>query len=111
MYDHPIHQLIRLPCVIHHSDPGAMDPYGDHPIAIQTDTAERCYLTQSRRAEEDEIEVERWHIYFLPSVQVDANDSVEVGGMVFEFYGNPWGVIDPVTGFPTHIEATMVRRR
>lgn len=110
MTDHAIHQLIRLACTLNHADPGAVDDYGDHPSTTVDSTTERCYLTQSRRAEEDEIEVERWQIYFLPTTNVDANDTVDVGGMHFEFYGSPWIVIDPVTGRPTHIEATMVRR-
>jgi hypothetical protein len=109
--DHAVHQLIRLPCTIRHSDPGAMDEFGDHPVTVVTETTERCYLTQTRRAEENEVEVERWQLYFLPYVLIDANDVVVVSGMEFEMFGNPWTVTDPVTGFPTHIEATAVRRR
>jgi hypothetical protein len=110
MRDHAIHQLIRTPCTVHHSDPGAVDEYGDHPIAVITDTTERCYLTQSVRGETDEIEHERWLMYFLPTTTVDANDSVTVGSLVLQVLGNPWVVIDPVTGYETHIEATLQRR-
>jgi hypothetical protein len=108
--DHAIHQLIRMPCVIHHSDPGAVDEYGDHPVSVVTDSTERCYLTQSTRTEADGIEVERWQIYFLPSTLVDANDSISMAGMNLQMSGNPWMVVDPVTGYESHIEATMVRR-
>lgn len=110
-HDHAIHQLIRVTCTVHHSDPGVVDEYGDHPVAVIDSTEERCYLTQSTRAEADEVETERWHLYFLPDVLIDGNDSVDVDGMVLEVIGNPWVVIDPVTGFRTHIEATAVRRR
>lgn len=111
VYDHPIHQLIRRTCTVHHSDPGVVDEYGDHPVTVIDSTTERCYLTQSRRAEEDTIEVERWNLYFLPSTAIDANDAVDVDGISLQVYGEPWIVSDPVTGWPTHIEATAVRRR
>jgi hypothetical protein len=111
VYDHPIHQLIRRPCVLNHQDAAPADEYGDPPLAVLTSTDERCYVTQSRRAEEDAVEVERWQVYLLPSVSVDANDTVEVDGMVLELYGNPWVVHDPVTGWATHIEASAMRRR
>lgn len=88
-----------------------MDEYGDHPVTVTDSTTERCYLTQSRRAEEDTIEVERWNLYFLPSTDIDANDAVDVDGLYLQVYGAPWTVYDPVTGWPTHIEATAVRRR
>jgi len=109
-HDHAIHQLIKMPCTIRHSDPGAADEYGDHPVSMVTETTERCYVAQSNRGEADEIEHERWQIYFLPYVLIDANDSVVVDGMTFEVLGNPWAVTDPVTGWRTHIEATAVRR-
>lgn len=110
-HDHAIHQLIRVSCTVKHSEPGDVDEYGDHPVAVLTETTERCYIAQSSRAEEGDVEVERWRLYFLPHVQVDANDAVDVDGMVLEVLGNPWNVIDPVTGWRTHIEATAVRRR
>jgi hypothetical protein len=99
-----------MPCVVNHADPGAMDEYGDHPVATVTSSDERCYITQSRRAEENEIEVERWQVYFLPSTLVDANDTIDVQAMTLELFGNPWLVVDPVTGYETHIEAVAVRR-
>jgi hypothetical protein len=110
-HDHAIHQLIRVPCQVRHSEPGGMDEYGDHPIAVLTVTDERCYLTQSTRAEEGDVETERWQVYFLPWTDIDANDTVDVDGMALEVIGNPWKVIDPVTGYRTHIECTAVRRR
>lgn len=110
-HDHAIHQLIRVACTVAHNEPGTVDDYGDHPIATVTVTDERCYLTQSSRAEEDDVEIERWQVYFLPHTLLDANDMVDVDGMRLEVIGNPWNVIDPVTGFRTHIEATAVRRR
>jgi hypothetical protein len=108
--DHAIHQLIRMDCVIHHSDPGATDEYGDHPVSVVTDSNERCYLVQSARGETDEVEHERWLMYFLPGTLIDANDSVTVAGMDVQVLGNPWMVVDPVTGYETHIEATVQRR-
>jgi len=110
-HDHAIHQLMRVTATVNHAEPGTVDEYGDHPVATIDSSEERCYLTQSIRAEEGEVETERWHLYFLPSTQIDANDTVEVDGMVLEVIGMPWVVIDPVTGFRTHIEATAVRRR
>jgi hypothetical protein len=108
--DHAIHQLIRIPCVIHHSDPGDVDDYGDHPVSVVSDTSERCYIAQQARGETDEIETERWTMYFMPGVLIDANDSVTVHGMNLQVLGNPWMVTDPVTGYETHIEATLQRR-
>lgn len=102
--------MIRLSCDVHHSDPGVVDEYGDHPIAEDTVSTERCYLAQSNRGETDEIERERWQMYFLPDTAVDANDAITVQGMVMQVVGNPWVVHDPVTGYPTHIEATVQRR-
>ena len=110
-HDHAIHQLIRMPCTVHHSDPGTVDEYGDHPVTVVTDSSDRCYVTQSVRGETDLVEHERWQIYFLPHVLVDANDSVFVDGMEMQIVGNPWVVTDPVTGWRTHIEATAVRTR
>jgi hypothetical protein len=109
--DHAIHQLIRLPCQVNHSDPGAVDEYGDHPIVALTTTDERCYLAQSSRTETGEVEGERWQMYFLPSTTLDANDTVTVQGMDMQVVGNPWIVYDPVTLYPTHVEATVLRRR
>lgn len=111
MRDHAIHQLIRMPCVVHHQDPGAADVYGDHPLTEQSSTQERCYFAQATRTDEDQIEAERWLLYLLPSVAIDANDEVTVVGMRLAVWGNPWRVVDPVTGYETHIEATLVRRR
>ena len=111
MHDHAIHQLIRTPCVLRHQDPGPTDGYGDHPIGVFSETPERCYVAQSSSTDTDEVEAERWNVYFLPSTDVDANDAVTVEGMTLEIWGNPWKVIDPVTGWHTHIEAKAVRRR
>jgi hypothetical protein len=108
--DHAIHQLIRVPCTVHHADPGVVDEYGDHPLADVTTSEERCYVAQNTRGETDEVEHERWSIYFLPTTEVDANDTVDAHGMTLQILGNPWVVIDPVTGGLTHIEATAVRR-
>ena len=110
-HDHAIHQLIRTPCKVHHSDPGVTDEYGDNPVAMETVTDERCYLSQSSAGEDDNVEAERWEIYLLPTTDVDANDLIEVDGMMLEVWGMPWHVIDPVTGWRTHTEATVVRRR
>jgi hypothetical protein len=109
-HDHAIHQLIKMACTVRHSDPGDVDEYGDHPVGVITETTERCYIAQSTRGENDDIETERWQVYFLPYVLVDANDSVFVDGMEMQILGNPWLVCDPVTGWRTHIEATAVRR-
>jgi hypothetical protein len=111
MWDHAVHQMIRIPCVVQHSDPGAMDEYGDHPVAMVTETNERCHLNQSTRSETGEVEVERYMMYFLPSTIIDGNDAVIVQGMTLQIIGNPWVVTDPVTGWSTHIEATAVRRQ
>lgn len=112
MQDHAIHQLIRMTCVVHHEEPDTVaDPYGDIGLVTQTSSTERCHITQAARVEEDTIEVERWHLYFLPSVAIDANDMVDVDQMTLQVWGNPWYVTDPVTGWRTHIEATAVRRR
>lgn len=111
MHDHAIHQLIRMTCTVHHADRATADVYGDEPLEAVTDTTERCHITQASRVEEDEVEAERWHLYFLPSTVIDANDTVDVDGMVLQLWGNPWYVTDPVTGWYTHIEASAVRRR
>lgn len=103
--------MMKVACVVHHGTVGAADIYGDPPIAYDTTTDERCYLAQQSRAEDDGVEVERWSVYFLPSTDVDANDMVDVTGMRLQLLGSPWRVIDPVTGWETHIEATAVRRR
>lgn len=110
-HDHPIHRLMVIPCQVHHSDPGVVDEYGDHPIAIESSTDEVCYMWQSTRGEADEVEHERWQIVFRPGVAIDANDSVTVRGVTFQVHGNPWTVVHPVTGFETHIEATVRRHQ
>lgn len=110
MRDHGIHQFIRSECTLHHADPGAMDEYGDHPVETITTTTERSYWAQSTASEIDAIERERWQVYFLPSTVIDANDSLEYRGNEFFVYGAPWVVVDPVTGYDTHIEAVVVRR-
>jgi hypothetical protein len=108
--DHPIHQMIKDECTLHHAEPGVMDEYGDRPIATVTTTDERCYWAQSTASEADEIERERWRVYFLPDTVIDANDFIEYRGNEFYVWGNPWTVNDPVTDHPTHIEAAVVRR-
>lgn len=108
-HDHPIHRLMVVPCQVHHSDPGPVDDYGDHPLSTITSSDESCYLWQSTRGEADEIEHERWQVAFRPNVAIDANDSVTVRGVTYQVFGNPWVVTHPVTGFDTHIEATMRR--
>lgn len=109
VHDHPIHQLMVVPCQVHHADPGDVDEYGDHPIDTVTTTDERCYLWQSQRAERDELEREVWQIAFKPGVAIDANDAVTVRGQTLQVFGAPWVVVDPVTGWDTHIEATVRR--
>ena len=111
VHDHPIHRLMVIPCQVHHSDPGVVDEYGDHPIAVETTTDAVCYMWQSTRGEADEVEHERWQIVFKPGTEVDANDSVTVRGVLFQVHGNPWPVVHPVTGFETHIEATVRRHQ
>lgn len=108
-YDHPIHGLMVIPADVHHSDPGTVDEYGDHPVAAVTTTTEMCWLWQTTRGETDEIEHERWSIAFKPTVALDANDSVTVQGGQFQVHGNPWLATDPLTGWHTHIEATLRR--
>lgn len=99
------------PVTINHRDPGMVDEYGDHPLALVTSTDTKGYLWQSTRGEEDQIEHERWQLALKPDVDLDANDEVLVAGMTMEVLGNPWVVIDPVTTHATHIEATVLRRR
>jgi hypothetical protein len=110
MSDHAIWQLINVPCVVRHSDPGAADEYGDHPVEMVTETNERCHFQQGTAGEADAIEHERWNIYFRPNVDIDANDQVVVAGMTLEVEGNPWRVVDPLTTWETHIEAKAIRR-
>ena len=110
MNEHAIWQLIKVPCTVRHQDPGPVDEYGDHPIAMVTETSELCHPQQSARGETDEIEHERWHVYLRPPSVVDANDVIVVDGMTLEVDGAPWPVIDPLTGWRTHIETTAIRR-
>lgn len=111
MSEHAIWQMINVPCVVRHSDPGVMDEYGDHPIEMVTESNEVCHHQQSSRGEADEIEHERWRLYFRPTVLLDANDQVVVAGMTLEVEGNPWRVVDPLTLFETHLEANAIRRQ
>jgi hypothetical protein len=106
----PIVWLMTMPCVVDHTEPGDPDEYGDHPPAVSSSSDERCWVSQSRRGEEEGIEFERWNIYFPPEVTVDANDMVTVNGELYHVLGAPWKVVDPLTALPTHIEATAVRR-
>lgn len=112
MRDHAIHQLMRQQCIVHHQDPGPADSYGDHPLVELSATPERCYFAQATTTEDEaQLEVERWHLYLLPSTDIDANDEVTVAGMRLAVWGVPWRVVDPVTGYETHIEAVLMRRR
>lgn len=106
----PVRFLMNIPCEVDHQDPGAVDEYGDHPLAAATTTTETCWLAQSTRGEDDLIEFERWLIYLPPEVALDANDAVRVEGVQYYVRGAPWRVRDPLTTQPTHIEATLVRR-
>lgn len=108
---HAVTQLFVIPSVIRHRDPGPADDYGDHPLATVTETAERCYLAQNSRGEDDYVERERWSYFVRPDAAIDANDEVVVAGARYEVIGSPWRVIDPVTARATHIEALLERRR
>jgi hypothetical protein len=107
----PVQWLMQVPCVVDHTDPGPVDEYGDHPPATLTTTNERCWLAQTLRGEEESVvETERWNLYLPPEVVVDANDVVHIAGDAYQVLGNPWRVVDPLTTWPTHIEATVIRR-
>lgn len=110
MITHPASTLMTIPCTVDHSDPGPADEYGDHPNAVVTTTNERCWLAQSTHGEEDLVETEKWAIYLPPTVDLDANDVIHVAGVTYYVLGAPWKVIDPLTTWPTHIEATVIRR-
>lgn len=100
-----------MPVTINHRDPGDVDEYGDHPPAVLSTTEHKGYLAQNSRGEDEEVERERWSLYLRPDAELDANDEVIAHGMNLELLGNPWLVVDPVTGYPTHIEATVQRRQ
>lgn len=102
---------MNVPCVVHHTDPGAVDEYGDHPLSILSSTDELCALQQSTTGEQAGIETEKWALFFKPGVDIDANDSVDVQNMTFQVLGNPWVVTDPLTGWATHIQAQGQRTR
>lgn len=108
---HPVTFAFVTPCVVHHVDPGPVDEYGDHPPAVGSATSTRCCMAQNSRGEDAEIERERWSWYGHPEVALDANDEIDVNGATFQVIGDPWRVIDPVTGRATHLEATVERRR
>jgi hypothetical protein len=106
----PVRFLMNIPCEVGHQEPGTADEYGNHPMGPTTTSIETCWLAQSTRGEDDLIEFERWNIYLPPEVTLDANDAVRVEGVQFYVRGAPWRVRDPLTGAPTHIEATLMRR-
>jgi hypothetical protein len=101
---------MTIPCSVEHTDPGVADEYGDHPPAVTSSSAARCWIAQSTRGEDEGVEFERWNIYFPPETTVDANDSIIVYGVTYYVLGNPWVVLDPLTATPSHIEATAMRR-
>jgi hypothetical protein len=106
--------LMTVPCVIHHTVASSRDEYGNE-TTTETTSDERCWLAQSTRSEPGVdnvlLEAERWVIYLPGEVVVDANDRIEIGADVFEVIGPPWTVIEPLTGWVDHIEATAERRR
>jgi hypothetical protein len=105
-----ITQMMTIPCQVDHTEPGPADAYGDHPPAVISSTNEHCWLAQSTRGEENQVEWERWNIYFPPTVVLDANDAVHIYGVTYYVLGNPWTVHDPLTVRPSHIEAMVIRR-
>lgn len=110
----PTDSLLVTACVIHHveNDATARDEYGNITTDATTTTS-RCYLAQQSRTENnlDNIERERWAGYFPATDLIDANDAVTVGGDEYQVVGQPWAVVDPVTGTVDHLEATLELRR
>lgn len=101
--------LLNLPCTITHRDPsGDLDPYGNETTAESTsDTL--CELQQRQRSETDDdaITSSRWLLVLPAATVVDAGDSVEVDGQVYEVEGQPWVARNPRTMVVSHIEATL----
>jgi hypothetical protein len=106
----PVETLMVMSCTVHHAEPGAVDEYGDRPVATVTTSDERCWMAQSVRGEDELVETERWLMYLPADVVVDANDAVVVGADTYYVLGKPWVAIDVITGVPHHIEATVERR-
>jgi hypothetical protein len=110
----PITQFFTTEATIAHvdDDSPARDEYGNVVPGATTSTV-RCYMAQQSRTEIglDNIERERWAVYFPGGTALDANDRVAVGANEYEVVGEPWPVVHPLTGDVDHLEATLERRR
>jgi hypothetical protein len=104
--------LMNMRCRIDHVESaGEPDEYGNPTNVVTTASWSRCYLAQNSRTElgDGVIDRDRWALGLPPGVLVDSNDTVTVDGVAYEVRGDPWKVIEPVTGRVSHIEATLQR--
>ena len=107
------HLLKLTATVTHVAADGADDVFGDATTTTTTSDF-ACWLTQSNRNEDTANTAqtsEQWTLYLGAEAfgQVDAADKVTVDGRVYEVHGPPWEAVNPRTGQPAYMIATLKR--
>lgn len=107
-----VRRLLTLPCTITRvTADGPPDDHGN-PTETFTTTNTKCWLYQDRRSENErqgDQQIEGFVLVLALGTQIDGNDRVTVQGKDFEVTGPPWNAVNPRTGKPTHVEATLDR--
>lgn len=105
-----LHLLTKTATIEHRSD-GPPDAYGT-PTDAYTTIDVLCEFQQRSRNESvgmAEVGVEQWLLVLPPGTQLTTFDRVTIDGLPYEVDGPPWAVRHPITGEPSHVEATVKR--
>lgn len=111
----PLSDLLNRPCTItRRSQSGTTDDYGND-IPAETTVETVCELQQrDRRADSEpdlagELSDTLWLLVLPAETDIDTGDVVEVDGLVYEMFGDPWLARNPRTGEESHVECTLRR--
>jgi hypothetical protein len=107
-----IESLLTRPCtIIHRSDSGEIDAYGD---AVPTeDTVETyCEIQQldgdERPVTEGQTSRDTFNAWFPIDQELDTSDAVVIDGVEYQVSGNPWRATTGAAGLH-HVAARLVR--
>ncbi len=107
-----LEQLLNTPITITRRLPSAdVDSYGDEVSDEETE-ATVGELQQRSRTEnpaQGEVSSTDWLLVLPAGTDLRTGDMVTVDGIDYEAVGDSWSARNPLTGHPSHVEATVRR--
>jgi hypothetical protein len=108
----PVRLMTRQGTLLHRSQDGAPDEYGDPSwVTVEQGAALELQQEVSYEAEGGALQLSTWRLFLPPYLGVDGWDAVDIDGEVYELEGDAWLARNPRTGENTHIEARVRRLR